>query len=445
MAGWTDSGSSRGRGGGGFANRGGANSNMNTRWRERRPAQLQQQHQQQHQQHQQQHQQHQQHQYQQQHQQHRYRPVNNNDRSSQHPHHPPAEEPNRHRGQGGFSTSTRRPQPTRPPQAHPTFTDNKSPAPTANVNANANDNESDDKARRNAANFECNVCFDMADDPVVTKCGHLFCWECLYQWLHVHSQHRECPVCKGQVADDAIIPIYGRGGSAASVHVAPPRPTGARVESSRQQQQQQQAAVDWHMVDDDEDDNPFDDLHRLFGGTMLANAMMSLMPEEHMVTEVYGDYSNPYHHNDFDEIHDFDILGSPVLASAGASSSWRHGHHTAFSDDMTIDSFFDNTTYPEPGYAYRGGRRQRGRARGAASADHSSMADMSSWAMGGSSSATYRETGAGGPHMNNTGGSSRPNGGWTERRGRSHRNSNSGGGGGRGSQNNSRRQGANYN
>ncbi|TVU31507.1 hypothetical protein EJB05_23194, partial [Eragrostis curvula] len=109
-------------------------------------------------------------------------------------------------------------------------------SPSGAVAPAASNKEPDDKANRNAANFECNVCFDMAAEPVVTKCGHLFCWECLYQWLHVHSHHRECPVCKGQVADDAIIPIYGRGGSAASVDNAPPRPTGARVESSRQQQ-----------------------------------------------------------------------------------------------------------------------------------------------------------------------------------------------------------------
>ncbi|KAM0912056.1 hypothetical protein ACQ4PT_013056 [Festuca glaucescens] len=45
--------------------------------------------------------------------------------------------------------------------------------------------------------FECNICLDAAKEPVVTPCGHLFCWPCLYQWLHGHSTHSECPVCKG--------------------------------------------------------------------------------------------------------------------------------------------------------------------------------------------------------------------------------------------------------
>ena len=31
------------------------------------------------------------------------------------------------------------------------------------------------------AQFECNICFDAAKDPVVTQCGHLYCWSCLHQ------------------------------------------------------------------------------------------------------------------------------------------------------------------------------------------------------------------------------------------------------------------------
>jgi hypothetical protein len=29
--------------------------------------------------------------------------------------------------------------------------------------------------------FDCNICFDAARDPVVTQCGHLYCWPCLHQ------------------------------------------------------------------------------------------------------------------------------------------------------------------------------------------------------------------------------------------------------------------------
>ncbi|KAK9842903.1 hypothetical protein WJX74_004168 [Apatococcus lobatus] len=60
--------------------------------------------------------------------------------------------------------------------------------------------------------FECNICYEVSRDPVVTFCGHLFCWPCLYRWLQVSSRCKSCPVCKAGVDHDKVIPIYGRGG-----------------------------------------------------------------------------------------------------------------------------------------------------------------------------------------------------------------------------------------
>lgn len=31
------------------------------------------------------------------------------------------------------------------------------------------------------AYFECNICLELAQDPVVTQCGHLYCWPCIYK------------------------------------------------------------------------------------------------------------------------------------------------------------------------------------------------------------------------------------------------------------------------
>ncbi|KAL1554228.1 RING-type E3 ubiquitin transferase [Salvia divinorum] len=62
-------------------------------------------------------------------------------------------------------------------------------------------------------NFECNICFELAQEPIVTLCGHLYCWPCLYQWLRLHSHCHECPVCKAIVQEEKLIPIYGRGKS----------------------------------------------------------------------------------------------------------------------------------------------------------------------------------------------------------------------------------------
>ncbi|KAF8689244.1 hypothetical protein HU200_042035 [Digitaria exilis] len=333
-------------------------------------------------------------------------------------------------------------------QTHPTPTADKSPA---SVNAApSSTKEPDDKGSRNAANFECNVCFDMAAEPVVTKCGHLFCWECLYQWLHVHSNHRECPVCKGQVADDAIIPIYGRGGSAASVDNVPPRPSGARVESSRQQLELPSLFPSTMYMDGDEED-PFDlpgMMNFGFGATSLGNAVMrsmTTMPSSFgdVEFEDFDDYAYEYDTDDFDEVYDYDWVGFPVFAPAGAEvgnpiSLQAHFDMTSSRNNAAGST---NGIYHQQEAGYPGanphnrGRRRRNRAR--ASADNSSTNGM---VMGGSG-ALYRDHGA--SSSVSAGSSSRPSINWVERRGRSSRNSNSAGG--RGGMQDSRRQRTNYN
>ncbi|KAE8664431.1 E3 ubiquitin-protein ligase RNF5 [Hibiscus syriacus] len=87
--------------------------------------------------------------------------------------------------------------------------------------------------------FDCNICLDLARDPVVSCCGHLYCWSCLYRWLHVHSDANECPVCKGEVTVKTLTPIFGRGkviheSEEDSGFKIPPRPSGRRVDSWRQ-------------------------------------------------------------------------------------------------------------------------------------------------------------------------------------------------------------------
>ncbi|KAL0091427.1 hypothetical protein J3Q64DRAFT_1723595 [Phycomyces blakesleeanus] len=59
--------------------------------------------------------------------------------------------------------------------------------------------------------YECNICFDTATYPVLTLCGHLFCWSCLGQWLNQQSRNPTCPVCKAGCDREKVIPIYGRG------------------------------------------------------------------------------------------------------------------------------------------------------------------------------------------------------------------------------------------
>lgn len=79
--------------------------------------------------------------------------------------------------------------------------------------------------------FSCNICLEPVTEPVVTRCGHLFCWPCLYRWLEpgirpeealaswpnfysqgerVVESRRCCPVCKATCSVPTLVPIYVR-------------------------------------------------------------------------------------------------------------------------------------------------------------------------------------------------------------------------------------------
>jgi predicted nucleic acid-binding Zn ribbon protein len=80
--------------------------------------------------------------------------------------------------------------------------------------------------------FECNICFEQATEPVITVCGHLFCWPCLYRWLQSQQNSNvQCPVCKAGIQKDKIIPIYGRGRDtpSANINKAPETPTEENI------------------------------------------------------------------------------------------------------------------------------------------------------------------------------------------------------------------------
>ena len=79
--------------------------------------------------------------------------------------------------------------------------------------------------------WNCKICLDELKKPVVTQCGHLFCWNCLYRWL---DQHSTCPVCQGGIDKSLITPIFGHGndddGKEKSDESVPERPRGNRQE-----------------------------------------------------------------------------------------------------------------------------------------------------------------------------------------------------------------------
>ncbi|KAM5578126.1 E3 ubiquitin-protein ligase RMA1H1-like [Rosa sericea] len=73
---------------------------------------------------------------------------------------------------------------------------------------------------KSCGNFDCSICLDSVHDPVVTLCGHLFCWPCIYKWIQFQTPSSEsqenqkqpqCPVCKTEISESSLVPLYGRG------------------------------------------------------------------------------------------------------------------------------------------------------------------------------------------------------------------------------------------
>ena len=54
---------------------------------------------------------------------------------------------------------------------------------------------------------ECPICLGNARLPVATKCGHIFCWECIKNWVNVKGKY-ECPICKSGIKLNEVIKLY---------------------------------------------------------------------------------------------------------------------------------------------------------------------------------------------------------------------------------------------
>lgn len=124
-----------------------------------------------------------------------------------------------------------------------------------------------DYEQEDCSAFECNICLDLAKEPVVTLCGHLFCWPCLYRWVQVQQVSMACPVCKAGVQVFEVIPIYCRSDEpvvSTKEEPLPPRPVGQRTAPVIQapppnmyQQQQQQQMLQMQQMQQQQAPFPF--------------------------------------------------------------------------------------------------------------------------------------------------------------------------------------------
>ena len=165
--------------------------------------------------------------------------------------------------------------------------------------------------------FDCNICFDYAQEPVVTLCGHLYCWPCIYKWLHVQStslasdEHPQCPVCKADISHTTMVPLYGRGQGSDEAEgktpyrgmIIPPRPSacGARGVMSNTSNTSQRLPYRNPYQSYNYNTNPYGSFEEApsspllnLGDPMMQEPVVGVL-REMVYARVFGAFPNSYH------------------------------------------------------------------------------------------------------------------------------------------------------
>lgn len=57
---------------------------------------------------------------------------------------------------------------------------------------------------KGAQQRKCTLCLEELKDPSATQCGHIFCWECIGDWVR---EKPECPLCRRETMVQHILPL----------------------------------------------------------------------------------------------------------------------------------------------------------------------------------------------------------------------------------------------
>lgn len=51
---------------------------------------------------------------------------------------------------------------------------------------------------------DCMFCVSAMENPTAALCGHIFCWQCITDWLR---ENTECPLCRQQCLEQNLLPL----------------------------------------------------------------------------------------------------------------------------------------------------------------------------------------------------------------------------------------------
>lgn len=73
-----------------------------------------------------------------------------------------------------------------------------------NVDARSSTNERSSKASQRHSSVKCPLCLSSGNWLAATECGHVFCYECILDYL---NEKDDCPICRCLVRPHRVVPL----------------------------------------------------------------------------------------------------------------------------------------------------------------------------------------------------------------------------------------------